>query len=419
MKRLFSIILALGLLAVLLQYFVVFFTNTHEVKYSIMGKDNSYMIYEDFKRVDDLNYYYFKVKDKAGDLYNFSFVGDFNKQEEIISDIKFYKKGKTKCILPIYLNKKEGQVSCIYDKQQVSYSYLKQADSSVASKFLSKIEKDGYNISLTKASDSFEDVDGYKFYKKNIPDDAIFTMWFYKGFYILKDGKVVKKEFFQKDRYENNLARLIDKFYVFVNTDTGGSDYGELYLYDVKDGGKITVSLNNSISSDTYFNGVYDGKIYYTDMKFKTQYSLDLDSQEIEVVGNKKDGFLRVISGKLERVKASEFLENKFYFDKDPFIMDFDFYKKYDVVDFQEEEDAYYFRSKDNKFYKVFKRDINDPILLFKFDGVSEWKVKEGNLMFVSGDSMYYYDELLGIRKILSNKELIYNYKNICDFTKK
>lgn len=41
-------------------------------------------------------------------------------------------------------------------------------------------------------------MNNYYFYKDNIPNDTIFTMWFYKGFYVISSDDIVRMEYFKK-----------------------------------------------------------------------------------------------------------------------------------------------------------------------------------------------------------------------------
>lgn len=400
------------LLTLLMQYIVVFMTKKHEVKYSIKTDDNSYMIFEEFDGHDGSNYY-FKIEDNDKNVFNFSYSGDLNKQEEIISDIKFFNDDKLKCIFPIYKGDRTNGISCILDEQQVSYTYLKQINNNSIDKFVTKLKKEGYKVINETEKKGIEKVGNYVFYKGNIFDNVIFTMWFYKGFYIIRDNEIIEKELLTKDKYENDLAKLVNNFYVFVNTDDDGLEYSEIFVYDIKNGGKATIQLDSPISNFSYFNGVYNNKLYITDIKKKAQYMVNPNLETVSLVGNEEDGFVKLsLDGKLETEKASVFLKDEVYFDNKVETPN----TRYDIVDLVRDEHTYYFRTKDNEFYKSFNKELDNPILLFKTDTVSEWKVKNGKIMIIVDNSMLYFDEEYGLLKILENNELKYNYKNICDF---
>ena len=48
-------------------------------------------------------------------------------------------------------------------------------------------------------------------------------------------------------------------------------------------------------------------------------------------------------------------------------------------------------------------------------DHISTWKVVDDTIIFVKGNSLYFYNDEYGLKKVFSNNELKYNYNNICD----
>ena len=88
----------------------------------------------------------------------------------------------------------------------------------------------------------------------------------------------------------------------------------------------------------------------------------------------------------------------------------------YGAKEVKKSNDMYYFVTDTGDFYKTDKLNLKNSVLLFHFDSVSEWKVKGDNVMVVSGDTMYYYDDVYGLLPMVTSNEFIYNYKNICDF---
>ena len=51
-----------------------------------------------------------------------------------------------------------------------------------------------------------------------------------------------------------------------------------------------------------------------------------------------------------------------------------------------------------------------------KFNNLTEWVVKNGDIMVVAGDMIYFYTEENGLLPLAKNSELNYNHYNICDF---
>ncbi len=415
MKKILKIIFLLGVLFLVYQLFLIFFINEHSVSYSIVAKDKrKYFIDENFKKVDDDYIYSFTIKDKKK-VYTFSYNKDLNKQEEIISDIKYYKSNNLECIYPIYKKNNTSDMACLLNNRQVSYSYLKQVNNKDLDKIINKLKKDNYKSSSWESSDSSRKYNTIRVYEKNIPGDYIYTVWFYKGIYIVNNKNTIEKELLQKDKYENNLSMLTGKFYVTFNTDLSASDleYSQFILYNIKDGGRSEIDLENKFSLNTYINGVYDNMLYITDNDNKKQYVLDPNKQSIKEVGDKDIGFKALKNNKLINIRTNK--DNIFY----DSVSNKNITKLYGDVEVKKYREDYYFKTGDGEVYKVINQEYKNPIKLFQFPDIKEWKVKDNAISFVVGDTIYIYTDVYGLRPIIIDKELNYNYKNIYDFMKK
>ena len=66
-----------------------------------------------------------------------------------------------------------------------------------------------------------------------------------------------------------------------------------------------------------------------------------------------------------------------------------------------------------NDFYR--SNDLNEDVYtyLFKLKDVTDWKVINNNILIISRDKLYIYNDLYGLKLIVKNNELKYNYKNI------
>ena len=415
MKKLLPILFLLGAAALIFQIFVQFFMRHHEIDYSIITKDNSYLIHEKLKVDGKKNTYYFKLVDDNQDTYIFNLEHDYNRQDEIVKDVKYFDDENLRCIFPIFKKGITGDIYCKSKKQQVSYSYLRQTNNSSLDNYIKKLKKSGY-IANSWARDTLPKKDSvYDIYRDNVKEDTIFTVWDYRGFYIINNKKVIKKDFLNHDQYENNLSYLTDNYYVSINTDlNSGNMYASFYLYDILNGGKGRVDLDEQISFNMYINGSYDGKFYYTDLNTKKQYALDPDKETVKEVGNVKDGFKSIQGKKLVTVSSKEYLKSNDIWTND--VVNNVLGNMYGEKEVKKSNDMYYFVTDTGDFYKTDKLNLKNSVLLFHFDSVSEWKVKGDNIMVVSGDTMYYYDDVYGLLPIVTSNEFIYNYKNICDF---
>ena len=79
----------------------------------------------------------------------------------------------------------------------------------------------------------------------------------------------------------------------------------------------------------------------------------------------------------------------------------------------------YKYTMEDNKLYKIRDDQKESKILLLELDNIVEWNIIGDTVVLISEDSIYEYNEKLGLRKILEYNELNYNYKNIYRIGKK
>ena len=145
MKKVFPILLVLFAFTLIIQYVVNMLINEHLVEYSIKTDDNTYFIKESFRYINDESFYDFTIRDDNELFYTFSLNDDFNKQEEVITDIKFLTSGKLQCIFPLYKRHKSGNLSCIYDGKQVSHSYLRQINNNDILVLTKQLKDEGYD----------------------------------------------------------------------------------------------------------------------------------------------------------------------------------------------------------------------------------------------------------------------------------
>ena len=75
----------------------------------------------------------------------------------------------------------------------------------------------------------------------------------------------------------------------------------------------------------------------------------------------------------------------------------------------------YYFLDTDGSVYQIISNYYDQKVKLFQLDDFKELKVLNNNVYGVSKDTVYIYNNKIGLKKAIVNRELIYNYKNIYD----
>lgn len=411
MKKLLPILILLAFVAFCYQLIVSFFITEHEVEYSIVSSDQKhYTISEKYKKDDDNHYYSFLI-DLGKRNFSTAVMNDFDKQDRVITDIKYYEKGNLECIFPIYKRGYNADLLCLLDNEQVSPFYLQQTDNEDFSYIISKALDDGYEEVFYEEPKNGEKYQNKEVFLDYIPEDFYFAVWNYRGIDIINQDTLEEKQFLNNDQYENTLSAVVGKYYVTVNTDNQEEElnYYQIIVYNLVDGGKSIIDVN--ISQDVYFNGVYNDKLYITDPKEKVQYLLDPKEKEITELSDYKV----IENGKLKSI--GEELFHGVYVDSNR-VVNKTITKLYGTEDIQKDGNNYYFLTEDGKLYRVIEEDYKHPILLCQFDSIVEWKAHDNALSFISSNTLYLYTDYYGLKPILVHNELNYNYQNIYDFVR-
>ena len=126
MKKMVTVVLLLGAIALIYQFFVSFVISRHDASYSVKTSDNSYMVKENYRKEKNFNMYSLLIEDKDKNTFAAIYNVDLNRSSRIIKDVKEYSDGNLVCIAPILKDKKIENLSCRLDNNQVSISYLHQ-----------------------------------------------------------------------------------------------------------------------------------------------------------------------------------------------------------------------------------------------------------------------------------------------------
>ena len=409
MKKLLPILVFLAFLAFGYQIIVTFFITEHKIDYSLIASDQRhYTISEEYQREGEGHYYSFLIQSK-NKHYATAVFNDFNKQDRVITDIKYYKKNNLECIFPIYKRNHTFDVLCLLDNEQVSPFYLVESKNSDFSFISKKFSEDGYNEVYFQSDVEPTEEDNLSIYYDYIPEGYLFTVWNYRGIYIINSDGIENKDFLNEDHYENTLSIVAGKYYVTINTDDEEEklNYNQIILYNLQDGGKTLVDVD--LSQDSYFNGTVNGKVYITDPKLKIQYVLDPSKKKIQEVSEPKE----VVNSKLKSANADFF--DTFYVDTQN-VTNKKITSLYDTTDIKKNKDDFYFKTSDGGLYRVIQNDYEHPILLCQFDDIKEWQIHDDGLSFIVDDTLYFYSDLYGVKPIVKNLEFNYNYKNITHF---
>ena len=169
----------------------------------------------------------------------------------------------------------------------------------------------------------------------------------------------------------------------------------------------------NDLSADIYFNGIYNNELYITDKKTKKQYIYNPKKNKLKELNS----YFILKNDKIKEVNRDTFFQKNIIFTD--FIENNDISNKYLTKEIKYENNYYYFLTSNGNFYRLYSKNKTSPELLFTFPNIKEWNIKDNDIIFINNDTLYFYNDKLGLLPILKTNELKYNYKNICDFLKK
>lgn len=417
MKKAISLTAILVLTILVYQFFAGFFKTSHEINYLIEKDNHKFNINERYEN----NKYYFSVNNNG---YNYIFTIDnkFGKNKEIITDFIVTGNSNLECIYPVYkginnnsnntnilASKVSSNIICS-DKSNI-YSYESVKNKSIVINFVKELKEKGYNLLVQE--DNYNNpsrIDGVEYYKEYI--DEIIAMWNYRGITIINNKNSYTNEIFDFDRYENTLGITVDKYYVVPNyINNNLFEIDGFHIINLKNNEKDLVKLDFIMSDKSYINGIINNKLYIFDKNNMKQIEIDVNKKEINVISNNN----------VAKYYDNSWIDRNVYDFKNSEIK-FNYINKEDVKEYNlnnvyQSSDSY-FVYENNTMYQIYKNNLNKKIVLFYGKDLKDIKVIDNNIYYVSDNSLYRYNDKYSIKKLLTNNELKYNYKNIVNISK-
>ena len=197
-------------------------------EYNIIYEKNNFIINEIYKYENKEHKFEINIKNKEYEI-TYLLNEDFNKNNEIIKDIKLYQEKDINCILPIYTKNIENKLYCVKDNKQVSNYYLNKNKD--YNNILKQVKK--YKIKKLESNNKTTKYKNLKIYKNNLKEEDIFTIWDYKGINIIEKNKNKYVKILDYDLYDEIKTIIYDKYFVlFENSHVDGIE--NIYYYDFK-----------------------------------------------------------------------------------------------------------------------------------------------------------------------------------------
>lgn len=404
MKKAISLVIILFGVFLIYQFLVINFKSSHLVEYTVTNEQIKFDVKEEFIN----NKYFFEVK-----IDDYKFIFDenniFNKKRNVIKSIEYTSDNNLSCIYPVYEDN-DSRIICS-DKSNI-YSYESVKNNDLVINFVNVLKDKSYN-SYTFVTPEYESNDSkIQIYHKYIEDEKI-NLWNYTGVSVIDNDRQADTEVLDFDRYDNTLATTVGKYYVMpIYLNNKLFEVNKFYILNLTTNETSEIILPFTLSNRSYINGVVNNKLYIFDKTNMKQLEINPGKKEANVVGNETDN-CKYYNNTWESRNIYDFVNNNVKFNN----VNYDDIKNYKYDQVYETKNSYYIYH-NNTMYQVYKNNLENRIILFTVGNIKEIIVKEDNVYYLKGDTLYRYNHKYGIRKLVKYDELKYNYKNIISIYK-
>lgn len=329
-------------------------------------KPNNYTL-----EYDKSGYKVVETFDKDKNLYTFKLT-----KNEYIFYYALNHKYTTKRMIIDKITKKELENDSLCTNIKVfgdNQGYICSNKKEYTDEFLSGLSENKDEVEKIKKS---EDVTIYK--------KASYYEWNGYGFTNLMTGK--KINILKKESYDNKLSYQYKNYILFANYDQN-NEFTVLYVLDIDKDKINTIKLDNSISFDSYFEGVINDWIYLFDRNNSIQYKISPIKNKVIKTSNDE------IAVYYDDEETNEVLKNF----------------KYKNMIFKDTK-TYNWSISDNNLYLNF----NDSDIYIKvFEGVNTIINKDGKrVVFLAKNELYSYEFGKGYKKLAKSLEWEFHFNS-------
>ena len=364
-------------------------TNIKNLTYKVNYENAKFTIKEKYNKKD----YYIELYTKYS---TFNFRIPNLKKKRVIDKIYYYKDKEYECVFSVINDNIYFDMLCANDNIMYDYYSIIGKDSKL-DEYVESIKE----YKKEKFTDDLSDkkqMDDSIFYKKNdIGKSVIISS--YRGLTTIDKSVVL----FKNDVYDSEISLFLNDYYIIADYDNQ-FEFKYFYLVNLLDYSVTKIKYKDSISLDSYIQGVVDNKVYIYDKDNEKQYEIDPKKKSVKEISSlTKIRFYK--NGKWTTLNKSS-INRESYFEYDNLN---NYFTDYDKV--IETEKYYYLIDKVDDNYKVYRVDTNNIKIkkyLFSTDSTNI-EFNNDYVYFLSEDNIFYYSDYTGLRTLLQNNELRFN----------
>lgn len=408
MKKLFGMTIILLIVYVLIQISFKGLNHGHDISYEVSTDKKKFNIREKFIQNynNEIDNYYIEITYKDT-IFNIQTNHDFKKMNYIISDVYYYENEDYKCIYPIFkTNDVITDVLCENNKVIENYTNIKGKYQDIDS-FVSNIKKYEENVFINEDNNIISKYSIDYYYSNN--ENRKLILENYKGLYII-EKEIKKIDLFDKDIYTKNISGFIDNYYIVANYNKE-YDFNEVYLINLDNHKKTTLTRDKSISFDSIYQGIVDNKLYFIDTTNKEQY--EISKNKITKYGDINSNIKVYYNNSWNEVSFKSAIENK------TIMSDYSVNNNFNGIDYTKVDKVgnklsgyyYIYESIDNG-YKVYRANIQNKDIrkyLFTTTNINNIVYLEDSVYYINKDSIYKYNDYSGNKLVLKTSELEFN----------
>lgn len=417
-KKSFYTVIIIAITFFLFQFISSKLYKHHDIYYK-MNKDGKEFVvnevYEKKKDVDDYYYISIKYNDK---VFEFDQDNLFNHQKKIVKDLEFIEKDDVSCMMIDYVEAKkiknnqnnkrtrDNKIRCYKGNQKVSYLLVDDKIKLSDFKLSNKAQLEYYQVSNVT-----DDKYGTKYFYKNFFPGEHVIVYNYHNILIYTYRGISTYDFSTKDheKYHNEHAYMIKNKYLMPLYDKEFL-IDSYIVFDVINKRIDFLNFKYPTAKTSYVQGIVNDKLYFFNKTDDIQYEIDPFNAKLKEF-SKGDQAKYFDGSKWKKINKNDLVVENVIFP----IQKYKALNKYEYDFVTSDTRAFYFYKKEEdnyKFYKLYKKSLDNPILLYEDDDIKDAYITNGHIYYIKGDTLYKADRF-GKRKLIINNEFVNNYKDI------